>query len=168
MVVMYPILSDTIHLVPRVKTFLSPHAAMDSFRPRNSAFDNSTHPAQETSQAVFERYEQERLKRIRPEGLDQYIVTPPSTRYQELYKDIWVDSTAVDPGLESILDKSHHNFLIVGAGYGGLCAAARLVQEGVDVKDIRLVDSAGGFGGTWWYNRFVQRSSLKFLFSLPV
>ncbi|KAF9728340.1 flavin-binding monooxygenase-like family protein [Paraphaeosphaeria minitans] len=127
---------------------------MDLSQPANGTSTNSTHPDQATTQAIFEKYEQERLKRIRPEGLDQYIVTPPSTEYEGFYKDIWVDNTATDPGLNAILDNSYHDFLIVGAGYGGLCVAARLIQEGFDVKDIRLVDSAGGFGGTWWYNRY--------------
>lgn len=130
---------------------------MDLSEPTNGTSTNSTPPDQATTQAVFEKYEQERLKRIRPEGLNQYIVTPPSKEYEGFYKDIWVDNTATDPGLNAILDNSYHDFLIVGAGYGGLCVAARLIQEGVDVKDIRLVDSAGGFGGTWWYNRFVHR-----------
>jgi hypothetical protein len=108
---------------------------------------------QADAQAVFEKYEEERLKRIRPEGLDQYIVTPPSKEYERFYKDNWVDNSAVDPGRNAIIDGSRCDFLIVGAGYGGLCTAARLIQEGVDANDIRLVDSAGGFGGTWWYNR---------------
>ena len=32
---------------------------------------------------------------------------------------------------------------ILGAGYGGLCAGARLVQEGVNAKEIRIFDKGG-------------------------
>lgn len=130
---------------------------MDPFQSINGTSVSSRYPAIATNQAIFAKYEQERLKRVRPEGLDQYIVTPPSKEYEGFYKDIWVDNTATDPGLDAIVDSSYHDFLIIGAGYGGLCVAARLIREGVDANDIRMVDSAGGFGGTWWYNRFVQR-----------
>ena len=38
---------------------------------------------------------------------------------------------------------------IVGTGFGGLCAGARLVRAGIDPKTIRLVDMSGDVGGTW-------------------
>ena len=38
---------------------------------------------------------------------------------------------------------------IIGAGYGGLCAGARMVEAGVPASSIRLMDSAGDVGGTW-------------------
>lgn len=42
--------------------------------------------------------------------------------------------------------------LVVGAGLGGLMIGAALRSRGV--KDIRMVDSAGGVGGTWYWNRY--------------
>ncbi|KAJ7096281.1 hypothetical protein C8R44DRAFT_835126 [Mycena epipterygia] len=45
-------------------------------------------------------------------------------------------------------------FLVFGAGYDGLLFAVRLVQAGFRVADIRLVDGAGGFGRTWYWNRY--------------
>ena len=41
---------------------------------------------------------------------------------------------------------------IVGAGIGGLVAGADLRHQGV--ARIRLIDEAGGVGGTWYWNRY--------------
>jgi cation diffusion facilitator CzcD-associated flavoprotein CzcO len=43
---------------------------------------------------------------------------------------------------------------VVGTGYGGLCAGARLVEAGFDPADIRMLDKAGDVGGTWYWNRY--------------
>lgn len=45
-----------------------------------------------------------------------------------------------------------HDVLIVGAGFGGLCAAYRLQAAGIG--DFLVLDEAGGVGGTWWWNRY--------------
>jgi len=45
-----------------------------------------------------------------------------------------------------------HDCLIVGAGFGGLCAAWRLQQAGR--SDFLILDQADGVGGTWWWNRY--------------
>jgi cyclohexanone monooxygenase len=39
----------------------------------------------------------------------------------------------------------------VGGGFAGLVAAARLREAGVDV---RIIEKGGGFGGTWYWNRY--------------
>lgn len=44
------------------------------------------------------------------------------------------------------------NVVIVGAGIAGLVAGARLREAGV--RRIRLIDTAGGVGGTWYWNRY--------------
>jgi len=105
------------------------------------------------AKAILNKYEEESSKRVRVDGLDQFIVSPLSEEYESFYKDVWAKDIATDPGINSITDGSSSKFLILGAGYGGLMMAARLIQVGVDANDIRLVDSAGGYGGTWWYNR---------------
>jgi cation diffusion facilitator CzcD-associated flavoprotein CzcO len=48
--------------------------------------------------------------------------------------------------------KDRVEVLVIGAGFGGLLAATRLRQEGVD--SIRLMDEAGDVGGTWYWNRY--------------
>lgn len=42
--------------------------------------------------------------------------------------------------------------MIVGGGFGGLLAAARLRQAGV--RSIRVIEKGGDFGGTWYWNRY--------------
>ena len=42
--------------------------------------------------------------------------------------------------------------VIVGGGIAGVLAGAQLRQAGVD--RIRIVDQAGGIGGTWYWNRY--------------
>ncbi|OAL35290.1 hypothetical protein AYO20_05341 [Fonsecaea nubica] len=102
---------------------------------------------------ILDKYSRESAKRFRKDGLNQFI--PYSTsQYQTYFRDIWIDEDAMDPGANSLTDGSRCEILVVGAGYGGLLAAARLIQAGINVNDIRLIDAAGGYGGTWYYNRY--------------
>jgi cation diffusion facilitator CzcD-associated flavoprotein CzcO len=41
---------------------------------------------------------------------------------------------------------------VIGAGFAGLAAGARLKEAGV--TDVRLIDGAGDVGGTWYWNRY--------------
>ena len=41
---------------------------------------------------------------------------------------------------------------MVGGGFGGLLAGARLREAGVD--DVRIIEKGGDFGGTWYWNRY--------------
>src|SRR3546814_7404248 len=41
---------------------------------------------------------------------------------------------------------------LVGGGFGGLIAAARLREVGV--RDIRIIEKGGDFSGTWYWNRY--------------
>ena len=41
---------------------------------------------------------------------------------------------------------------MIGGGFGGLLAAARLREAGVE--KIRILEMAGDFGGTWYWNRY--------------
>ena len=41
---------------------------------------------------------------------------------------------------------------MIGGGFGGLLAGARLREAGVD--DIRIIEKGGDFGGTWYWNRY--------------
>lgn len=54
---------------------------------------------------------------------------------------------------DSTQDKSQVlDVMIIGAGFGGVCAAIRLQQEGI--HNIRVFEKAAGIGGTWWYNTY--------------
>ena len=45
-------------------------------------------------------------------------------------------------------------YIILGAGYGGLTAGARLRERGIPAKNIRIIDKTGDVGGTWYWNRY--------------
>ncbi|QFU75293.1 NAD(P)/FAD-dependent oxidoreductase [Halioglobus maricola] len=42
--------------------------------------------------------------------------------------------------------------LIVGAGFGGICAGIKLRQAGIE--NFKIFDKAAGIGGTWWHNTY--------------
>ena len=44
--------------------------------------------------------------------------------------------------------------LVIGGGFGGLLAGARLRETGLEPNEIRLVEKGGDFGGTWYWNRY--------------
>lgn len=44
--------------------------------------------------------------------------------------------------------------LIIGAGWSGIQNAVRMVEAGIPAEDIRIIDPADGFGGTWYWNRY--------------
>jgi hypothetical protein len=97
----------------------------------------------------MQKYNEERTKRLKTEGISQYIDLALSDKFKHYYDDPWLkDAGTLVPALK---DGDHCKYLILGAGFGGLLFAVRLIQKGVDVNDIRIVDSAGGFGGTWYW-----------------
>ena len=42
--------------------------------------------------------------------------------------------------------------VVIGGGFGGMLAAARLKDAGI--HDVRIIEKGGGFGGTWYWNRY--------------
>jgi cation diffusion facilitator CzcD-associated flavoprotein CzcO len=95
--------------------------------------------------ALRARYQAERDKRVRSDHNDQYVeVQGDFGRYM-------VDPY-VDPGFTRAPIKEDVGVVIVGGGFGGLLAAARLREAGID--DIRIIENGGDFGGTWYWNRY--------------
>ncbi|MDQ8702903.1 NAD(P)/FAD-dependent oxidoreductase, partial [Streptomyces sp. LHD-70] len=95
--------------------------------------------------ALRARYRAERERRIRPEGSRQYrSVTGRFVSYDE------------DPYAEGELSREplrdRVEVLVVGGGFGGLLAGARLRQAGVE--SVRIVEKGADFGGTWYWNRY--------------
>lgn len=41
--------------------------------------------------------------------------------------------------------------LVIGAGYSGIYALKKLLDQGLQVK---VIDSAHGVGGTWYWNKY--------------
>ncbi|KAJ7199969.1 flavin-binding monooxygenase-like family protein [Mycena pura] len=104
--------------------------------------------------ALQEKYIEERDKRLRADGSAQFIRLVDSDRFKHLEDDPWVDHTALNAQAPALQDGDNIRFLVLGAGFGGLLFAVRLIEAGFAAADIRLVDDAGGFGGTWYWNRF--------------
>ena len=102
-------------------------------------------PRLEDLEAIRHRYAAERDKRIREDGNDQYV---------EIAGDLasYVDDPYVKPGFQRDPVDKAVDALIIGGGFGGLLAGARLRQAGV--KDICVVEKGGDFGGTWYWNRY--------------
>ncbi|MCY1058081.1 NAD(P)/FAD-dependent oxidoreductase [Nannocystis sp. SCPEA4] len=101
--------------------------------------------ATKSAEALKEKYRIEREKRLRPDGSAQYVDF--SGVYKDFDRDPHVEPGFTRPAVEEAID-----VLVVGAGFGGLLAATRLRQAGVD--SLRIVEKGGDFGGTWYWNRY--------------
>lgn len=92
--------------------------------------------------ALAERYRIERDKRMRREATDDY---------QEVTGHLADDPYVEQPIERDALD-IEIEVAVIGGGFGGMLAAARLREGGVD--DLRVIERAGDFGGTWYWNRY--------------
>ena len=96
-------------------------------------------------EALREKYRAERDKRLRDDGNQQYVEVKG-----ELAR--FVGDPYVPPGFyrEPLTDEV--DVAVIGGGFGGLLAGARLREAGVE--DIRMIEKGGDFGGTWYWNRY--------------
>jgi cation diffusion facilitator CzcD-associated flavoprotein CzcO len=99
------------------------------------------------------RYGEERAKRLREDGDSQFVDISLSEKFHSFIEDPWIDPVAVKDA-KTMFPGNRCQMIILGAGWGGLLYAIRMVQAGISPEDIRIVDSAGGFGGTWYWNRY--------------
>jgi len=92
-----------------------------------------------------EKYRIEREKRLRADGIRQYKELKGD--YEEFDRDPYVE-----PGFtrEAVIEDV--DVVIVGGGFGGMIEAANLTKAGV--TNFRIVEKAGDFGGTWYWNRY--------------
>ncbi|MCV7445589.1 NAD(P)/FAD-dependent oxidoreductase [Mycobacterium paraense] len=95
--------------------------------------------------ALRRRYAEERARRLRPDGIAQYVETAGA--FARFAEDPWVDGTFTREPLTDEVDVA-----VIGAGFGGLLTGARLRELGVD--SVRLIDRAADVGGTWYWNRY--------------
>jgi cyclohexanone monooxygenase len=92
-----------------------------------------------------EKYLAERDRRLRADGVDQYVaVEHPFTGDVE---DPYISETLERAPISEDLD-----VVVVGGGFSGLLAATSLIREGV--TDVRIVEKGGDVGGTWYWNRY--------------
>jgi len=92
-----------------------------------------------------EKYRQEAEKRHRREGFAQYLEV--RGEYEEYFDH---DPWSPPPPREPVSDEI--DVVLVGGGFAGLNVAGRLKEAGVG--SIRIIDRAGDFGGTWYWNRY--------------
>ncbi len=95
--------------------------------------------------ALRAKYREERDRRLREDGNQQYVEVKGKFAH-------FLDDPYGDPDFDREPLNDEVEVLIVGGGFGGLLAGARLRQQGVE--DIRIVDPATDFGGTWYWNRY--------------
>lgn len=95
--------------------------------------------------ALRTKYREERDKRLREDGNDQYIEVKGEFAH-------FLDDPYAEPGFEREPLEDEVEVLVIGGGFGGLLAGARLRQAGV--QNIRFIDPASDFGGTWYWNRY--------------
>ncbi|KAF2215974.1 hypothetical protein CERZMDRAFT_34840 [Cercospora zeae-maydis SCOH1-5] len=99
----------------------------------------------------IQKYALEREKRLGRGGTAQYIDSK-SAKLKKLLEDPWIATGT--PIQQVVQDGGHRKIAIVGAGYGGILFAVALIKKGFSTEDILIVDPAGGFGGTWYWNRY--------------
>jgi len=113
--------------------------------------DRTTESTDESTTAAFDaaalrdRYREERDKRLRTDGNEQYLEVKGEFAH-------FLDDPYATPGFEREALNDEVEVLVIGGGFGGLLAGARLRQAGVE--DIRIIDPASDFGGTWYWNRY--------------
>ena len=92
-------------------------------------------------EALKQKYREERDKRLAVGGgLAQYRLVDGHLSHYLI--DPWVE-----PGFTRDPVEQSAQVVIIGGGYGAQLVAVRLIEAGV--KDIKIIEKAGNFGGTW-------------------
>ncbi|MEE1743607.1 flavin-containing monooxygenase [Streptomyces sp. JV184] len=104
-----------------------------------------TPPTPQQTADLRERYRIERERRVRPEGPTQY--RSASAEFGYFAADPYV---GVVPERETLHDAV--DVAVIGGGFGGILAGARLRRQGV--ARVRVIEKGGDFGGTWYWNRY--------------
>ena len=91
------------------------------------------------------KYLDERDARLRDDGNNQYIDLDGdfATYAQDPY---------VEPGFTRAPIDEEIDAAVLGGGLSGLMTGVHLTELGVD--DFRIIEQAGDFGGTWYWNRY--------------
>ncbi|OBI79579.1 flavin-containing monooxygenase [Mycobacterium asiaticum] len=92
-----------------------------------------------------EKYREERDRRLRPDGQEQYTPAPEGTRALD-FSDPHMPRISRDPLSDDV------EVAILGGGWAGILAGYHMRMAGVD--EIRIIEQAGDFGGVWYWNRY--------------
>lgn len=95
--------------------------------------------------ALKEKYLAERDKRLRADGNEQYVEM--AGKFAHFLEDPYIEAPIERAPLADEVD-----VVVIGGGFGGLLAGARLREKGI--KDLRIIEKGGEFGGTWYWNRY--------------
>ena len=90
------------------------------------------------------KYRQERDKRVRVDGNEQYQDVVGD--FAHYLNDPYVEPLVREPLYDDV------EVVIIGGGFGGLLTGARLREAGI--QDLRVIEKGGDFGGTWYWNRY--------------
>ena len=90
------------------------------------------------------KYRFERDKRLREDGNEQYQEVV--NEFADYNEDPYTERVERDPLNDEV------QIAVVGGGFGGLLMGGRLKEAGFD--DVRVIEKAGDFGGTWYWNRY--------------
>jgi cation diffusion facilitator CzcD-associated flavoprotein CzcO len=96
-------------------------------------------------EAVRAKYLAERDRRL-VEGRTDIRDLDVDERFARFRDDPFTPFEAREPITEDV------DVVIVGGGIAGLLAGVQLRQQGIE--RIRIIDQAGGIGGTWYWNRY--------------
>ncbi|MFE2036121.1 flavin-containing monooxygenase [Streptomyces scopuliridis] len=102
-------------------------------------------PTPDELAALRQRYHLERERRVRPDGARQYQETEAEFGYYAA--DPYVRDVPEREPMQDTVDVA-----VVGGGFGGILAGARMRQQGLE--RVRIVEKGGDFGGTWYWNRY--------------
>lgn len=95
--------------------------------------------------ALARKYREERDRRLRQDANEQYVEM--AGRFAHYLEDPYVEPGFSRPPLTDEVE-----VVVIGGGFGGLLAGARLREQGIN--DIRIIEKGGDFGGTWYWNRY--------------
>lgn len=94
---------------------------------------------------IYQRYEQERNKRLRSDGREQYQRV--DGQFANFNQAPWIKqaNSRKAVNLET-------QTLIVGGGLGGILAAINLKKN--NINDFIIIDNGEDFGGVWYWNKY--------------
>jgi cyclohexanone monooxygenase len=95
--------------------------------------------------ALKAKYRAERDKRLRRDANEQYVEIKGQFAH-------YLEDPYVEPGFARAALSDEVDVVVVGGGFGGLLAGARLREAGVE--SVRMIEKGGDFGGTWYWNRY--------------